>query len=172
MVNITPFLETHLKLRLHIIEIVLIVIALILTGVYISMIPFITRSEIMIIPFSIKSLIIIAYQLLTQHTARYSKWASLKANMILNFIEPVFWFVVIILKFMGISRTCTGGSCGVNVVLTLVAIAILILTIQVAAISFLDRRHFKQYGVPRGTPAGFAQEQQQPSAYSYGNGHK
>ncbi|KAM0275037.1 hypothetical protein ACHAQH_007644 [Verticillium albo-atrum] len=172
MVNLIPFSEPHLKLRLHIVEVVLIVIALILTGIYISMVSFITRSEIMIIPFSIKSLIIIGYQLLSQHTTRYRKWESLKANMILNFIEPVFWFVVIILKFMGMSRSCTGGSCGVNVVLTLVATAILVLTIQVAAISFLDRKHFKRTGVPRGSPAGFAHEQQQPpSVYNNGYGH-
>lgn len=150
MVNVAAFFEPHLKLRLHIAETVLIIIALILTGIYISMISFITRSDIMIIPFvsfhpplycidsnnmltrssllllqSVKSLIIIGYQLLSQHTTRYRKWESLKANMILNFIEPVFWFVVIILKGMGMSRSCTGGSCGVSVAVMLVALVIL-----------------------------------------------
>ncbi|KAL9947746.1 hypothetical protein D7B24_002452 [Verticillium nonalfalfae] len=171
MVNVAAFFEPHLKLRLHVAETVLIIIALILTGIYISMISFLTRSEIMIIPFSVKSLIIIGYQLLSQHTTRYRKWESLKANMILNFIEPVFWLVVIILKGMGMSRSCTGGSCGVSVAVMLVALVIFALTILVAGISYLDHKHFKRTGVPRGSPSGFAQEQQhQPSAHNYGYG--
>lgn len=33
----------------------------------------------------------------------------------------------------------------------------------------LDYKHFKRMGVPRGSPPGFAQEQQhQPSAHNYG----
>ncbi|PNH40381.1 hypothetical protein VD0004_g6590 [Verticillium dahliae] len=194
MVNVAAFFEPHLKLRLHIAETVLIIIALILTGIYISMISFVTRSDIMIIPFvsfhpplyciesnnmltrpsllllqSVKSLIIIGYQLLSQHTTRYRKWESLKANMILNFIEPVFWFVVIILKGMGMSRSCTGGSCGVSVAVMLVALVIFALAILMAGISYLDYKHFKRTGVPRGSPLGFAQEQQhQPSAHNYG----
>ncbi|KAF3354523.1 hypothetical protein VDGD_01652 [Verticillium dahliae] len=169
MVNLAAFFEPHLKLRLHIAETVLIIIALILTGIYISMISFVTRSDIMIIPFSVKSLIIIGYQLLSQHTTRYRKWESLKANMILNFIEPVFWFVVIILKGMGMSRSCTGGSCGVSVAVMLVALVIFALATLMAGISYLDYKHFKRMGVPRGSPPGFAQEQQhQPSAHNYG----
>lgn len=70
-------------------------------------------------------MIIIAYQLLTQHTSRFAKWESLKANFILNCIEPIFWLTLIILKFMGISRFCGGSSCAVAWISTLVVMVIL-----------------------------------------------
>lgn len=73
----------------------------------------------------VKSIIIIGYQLLSEHTARFSRWRSLKANAVLNCIEVVFWLAAIIVKFMGISRTCTGNSCAVNVIILLVALSIL-----------------------------------------------
>lgn len=73
----------------------------------------------------VKSIIIIGYQLLSEHTARFSRWRSLKANAILNCIEVVFWLAAIIVKFMGVSRTCKGNSCAVNVITILVALSIL-----------------------------------------------
>ena len=74
---------------------------------------------------AVKSIIIIVYQLLTEQMARFSRWRSFKANVILNCLEIVFWLAAIIVKFMGISRRCTGGSCAVNWITVLVAIAIL-----------------------------------------------
>ncbi|KAK4236150.1 sterol uptake control protein 2 [Achaetomium macrosporum] len=75
--------------------------------------PFVIRPDIMGIVYSVKSIIIIAYQLLTEHTRRFARWKSLKANFILNCIEPVFWLTLIVLKFMGISSLCSGSSCAV-----------------------------------------------------------
>ncbi|CAG9972562.1 unnamed protein product [Clonostachys byssicola] len=140
-------LDPKWKFREHIIQLILVTLVIILCGVYLSMpgvIP--VRSEIMAIPFSVKSIVIIAYQLLTEHTQRFSKWASTKANAILNCLETVFWLTLIVLKFMGISRTCTGGSCGVNVFLTLVIMVVFVLTVHVAVLSVIERRNFKRYG--------------------------
>ena len=73
----------------------------------------------------VKSIVIIGYQLLSEHTARFSRWRSFKANAILNCLEVVFWLAAIIVKFMGVSRGCSGNSCAVNCIVLLVAISIL-----------------------------------------------
>jgi hypothetical protein len=61
------------------------------------------------------------YQLLTSHVERFKKWASLKVYAILNIMEILFWFVVIIVTFMGISNLCQVASCGLSWIIVLVA---------------------------------------------------
>jgi hypothetical protein len=73
----------------------------------------------------VKSIIFIGYQLLAEHTTRFARWKSLKANAILNCIEIVFWLAAIVLIFMGITTSCFGSSCAVNWIITVTAIAIL-----------------------------------------------
>jgi hypothetical protein len=70
-------------------------------------------------------MIIISYQLLTEHTQRFAKWKSLKANLILNIIEPIFWLTLIALKFMGISTFCSGSSCAVAWISSVIVIVVL-----------------------------------------------
>ncbi|KAG7284516.1 hypothetical protein NEMBOFW57_010891 [Staphylotrichum longicolle] len=118
-------LDPRRKTLEHLVELALVIVVLILTGIYLNMGIRPTRSEIMVIPIGVKSIIIIGYQLLSEHTARFSRWRSPKANTILNCIEVVFWLAAIIVKFMGVSRTCTGNSCAVNVIILLVALSIL-----------------------------------------------
>ncbi|KAK4033343.1 hypothetical protein C8A01DRAFT_19701 [Parachaetomium inaequale] len=134
------------KHRWHITLLVLAVLVIILTGVYIGLAPFISRPDIMGIPFAVKTIVIISYELLTEHTRRFAKWRSVKANLILSCIEPVFWLTLIILKFMGISRMCTGGSCGVNWVTVLVVAVILVLSVHVMILSFKEYREVKEFG--------------------------
>lgn len=74
---------------------------------------------------SIKSLVIISYQLLTEHKERFRKWASLKANMILNMIEVLFWAVLMGLGFSAVSAMCIGASCGISIVLALLALVLM-----------------------------------------------
>jgi len=73
----------------------------------------------------VKSIVIIGYQLLSEHTARFSRWRSLKANAILNCVEVVFWLAAVVVKFMGVSRACSGSSCAVNCIILLVALTLL-----------------------------------------------
>jgi hypothetical protein len=54
----------------------------------------------------IKSLIVITYQLLTEHTLRFRKRASTKANAILNCLEVVFWLAVLVVT----GGTVSGAS--------------------------------------------------------------
>ncbi|KAH6842291.1 hypothetical protein B0I37DRAFT_392918 [Chaetomium sp. MPI-CAGE-AT-0009] len=139
----TGLLAPKWKLRWHIIVAVLAVLVIVLTGIYMNISAFFTRQDIMAIPFAVKTLVFITYQLLTEHTERFAKWRSLKANLILNCIEPVFWLALVVLKFMGISRFCSGSGCAVTWIITLVAIAILVLSVHTAIISFRQYRESK-----------------------------
>lgn len=142
--RVTALLDPKWKLREHIIVLSLAILVIILTGVYIGVSPFVRRADIMAIPFvsctpldciqslqipnhpqSVKTLAIVSYQLLSEHTQRFAKWRSLKANLVLNCIEPVFWLTLVILKFMGTAAFCSEGSCAVSWLIALVAMVIL-----------------------------------------------
>ncbi|SPO04714.1 uncharacterized protein DNG_07399 [Cephalotrichum gorgonifer] len=100
MARLSVLFDPRFTLTVHLVQITLILIVLILSFVRISMteVP-ITRANIMSIPISIKGLAILAYQLLTEHKERFRKWASLKANMVLNLLEVLFWSVLMGLVF-------------------------------------------------------------------------
>jgi hypothetical protein len=68
-------------------------------------------------------------------------------------MEIPFWLVVIILKFSSISTFCSGTSCGISVVIGLMAIVIFVVVLHVAIISWIDWLHYRKNGVARGTPA-------------------
>lgn len=67
---------------------------------------------------------IITYEVLTERNTRFHKWASTKANMILNCIEPIFWLTAFVLSAMGISTRCEGASCGIGVLLMLITLVL------------------------------------------------
>ncbi|OGM49911.1 hypothetical protein ABOM_001500 [Aspergillus bombycis] len=56
-----------------------------------------TRASTIGLGMAAKSLVIILYQLLTEHFAALRRWGSLKAYMILNALEIVFWAAVAVL---------------------------------------------------------------------------
>ncbi|KAJ4266082.1 hypothetical protein NW762_004056 [Fusarium torreyae] len=94
------------KTKVHIGQLVLIVIIASLaigkTVTRPSNIPR-NRMDMVAVTMSVKSLIVIGYQLLTEHVASFHKWASHKAYLILNFLEVIFWIGVIVVTFMSIS---------------------------------------------------------------------
>lgn len=57
-----------------------------------------------------------AYQIVTSHVSRFQKWQNLKLYVILNFMEILFWFAVVILTLMSMSRFCQGAYCGLGFV--------------------------------------------------------
>lgn len=60
----------------------------------------------------LKSLVFIAYQLLTDHVRALKRWKSLKAYAIINGAEIVFWVAVVYLvAAANIKTTCTGTVC-------------------------------------------------------------
>lgn len=69
-----------------------------------------------------KGLVIIAYQLLTEHVARFQRWASLKANLILNCLEIVLWAAVGGMTIQRLTRYCGEGAvCAVGWLITVLA---------------------------------------------------
>ena len=65
---------------------------------------------------------ILSYQLLSDHVARFARWKSLRAYAILNTLEVVFWIGVVVMSFMGVTMICVGVSCALGVFVALVAI--------------------------------------------------
>lgn len=70
----------------------------------------------------LKSMLILTYEVLTERNTRFQKWASKKANLILNCIEPVFWLAAFVLSAMGVSTRCHGAICRIGTSFMLVAL--------------------------------------------------
>ncbi|KAI9172606.1 hypothetical protein HJFPF1_02113 [Paramyrothecium foliicola] len=105
------------------------------------------RMDIVAITMSVKSAIILAYEILSEHRQR---WVSLKAYAVLNTIEVVFWFAVVILSFMGVSKVCVGANCGIGVVIGLLALVNVGIFFWAAVITWKDHKYFKRTGAIRG----------------------
>ena len=56
-------------------------------------------------------MVIIWYQILTEHVRRLHKWKSLKAYAILNGLEIVFWGAVVFLVIQANIQRCNGLAC-------------------------------------------------------------
>ncbi|KAL6362378.1 hypothetical protein LRP88_03657 [Fusarium phalaenopsidis] len=126
--------DPHWKTRVHIGMMVLIVAVIAFTGAR-----------------AVKSIVFLIYQLLTDKVDRFRKWRSLKAYAILNTMEIVFWFVVIIITFMGISRFCQGASCAFAWFVALNGFLLMATSFWAAVICWKDHKYFKSTGVVRGT---------------------
>ena len=58
-----------------------------------------------------KSLVVIAYQVLTEHVSRYRRWHSYKANVFLNCFEVTAWAAVTFFVLDANVSKCTGLDC-------------------------------------------------------------
>ncbi|KAJ3461327.1 hypothetical protein MRS44_009880 [Fusarium solani] len=146
--------DPHWKTRVHIGMMVLIVAVIALTGARIATKPKgtpTTRSDTLGITMAVKSIVFLIYQLLTDKVDRFRKWRSLKAYAILNTMEIVFWFVVVIITFMGISRFCQGASCAFAWFVALNGFLLMATSFWAAVICWKDHKYFKSTGVVRGT---------------------
>ncbi|KAJ0376498.1 hypothetical protein COL26b_005312 [Colletotrichum chrysophilum] len=142
-----PFFDPRHKTKVHILQLVIMTTAIILTIARMAMPVITTRANMMALTMGIKSLIIIGYQLLTGHKERFKKWASLKANAILNTMEIVFWFVAFGLLFSANTTFCTGASCALSWIVTLLCAVLIVLAFQTSVVSIKEFRYFKNYGV-------------------------
>ncbi|KAF7544308.1 hypothetical protein G7Z17_g10058 [Cylindrodendrum hubeiense] len=146
--------DAHYKTKVHIGQIVLVILIIALSGGRVATKPSgmpTSRSDTIAITMSVKTIVILTYQLVTEHSSRFKKWGSLKAYAILNTMEILFWFVVIILAFMGISTFCQGANCALIWLVALVGFLLTAAAFWTAVASWHNFRYFKNYGVPRGT---------------------
>ncbi|KAJ4397799.1 hypothetical protein N0V93_002036 [Gnomoniopsis smithogilvyi] len=139
------FLDTRFKLPVHIVELVIIVAVLAISGARLTMpgLPR-TRANTIALGFSAKSIAFIAYQLLSEHVARFSRWKSLKAYAILNGLEIVFWGAVVFLLIQANIQVCIGTGCILSWVVVGLAISLSTLSTYAFAISFLAFRRSRE----------------------------
>lgn len=143
----SSYFDGQYKKKVHIAQLSIVALMIILSGARVAVKPKgipVTRADtigiVMVCPKydsatrndlsnfmsaqGIKTLVVITYQLVTTHVQKFKKWASPKAYFVLNFMEILFWFVVIIVTFMGISNYCRGASCGLSWIVVLIAAAL------------------------------------------------
>jgi hypothetical protein len=119
--------STSSKNKMHWIQLTLVVTIIIITDVRISIKPSsmpVTRSDTLAIVMSIKTIVVIGYQLLTTHLSNLRRWRNLKVYLVLNSMEVLFWFVVVVITGMGMSRYCQGAYCGLSVMMLLIALTL------------------------------------------------
>ncbi|KAE8162391.1 hypothetical protein BDV40DRAFT_300417 [Aspergillus tamarii] len=105
-------LDPRWKLPLHCFQIFLIVmvIGLSVPRLFMKGQPR-TRASTIGLGMSAKSLVIVLYQVLTEHIPALRKWASLKAYTILNVLEIVFWAAVAVLTVQANIQICIAPGC-------------------------------------------------------------
>ncbi|THW64652.1 hypothetical protein D6D25_02012 [Aureobasidium pullulans] len=147
----SPFFSTSFKNKMHWIQLTLVLTIIILSGVRIAIKPGsmpMTRSDTMAIAMGAKTIVVISYQLLTTHVSSLRRWRSLKAYLILNSLEVVFWLAVVFLTAQGMSRFCQGGYCGVSVVMVILAVIVANFSLWTAVVSQKLRREEKYAAQP------------------------
>ncbi|KAI0593271.1 hypothetical protein F4775DRAFT_521335 [Biscogniauxia sp. FL1348] len=144
--QIQRFLTPRFKLVVHLVDLGMVIAAMIFSIVRIATRDKtrpMTRTDTMALAMGAKSLIIIAYQLLSEHSRRFKKWESKKANLILNCLEILFWAAV---AFMAIQsntmQTCSGATCLVNWAIVVLAIQVSMIS---ALLSYLSSREYKEF---------------------------
>ncbi|KAK7731772.1 hypothetical protein SLS53_008593 [Cytospora paraplurivora] len=121
----SALLNTRFKLPIHVVELVIIVAVLAISGARLTMpgLPK-TRANTIAIGFSAKSIGFISYQLLTEHVRYFRRWQSYKANTIINGLEVVFWGAVVFLLIQANVSVCIGTGCTLSWVVVALSICL------------------------------------------------
>lgn len=102
------FNEAH-ETRIHLLQMALTAFVIIFSIVRMNINdPPPSRVNVVPITMGFKTLVFIGYQLLTAHVQKCQKWASTKANAIINCFECVFWLTILVCAGMALQ-----GSYGV-----------------------------------------------------------
>ncbi|KAH6962509.1 hypothetical protein BKA56DRAFT_623055 [Ilyonectria sp. MPI-CAGE-AT-0026] len=137
---------SRFKLPVHIVELIVSLVVLILGVVRLVMrnrnAPR-TRSGSMALGMAGKSMVIILYQVLSQHTQYFRKWMSFKANLILNSLEIVFWGAVAFLTMQANTQSCQGVTCALGWVIVVLAIIMCKLSFYEAGVSYFEYKDYK-----------------------------
>lgn len=73
---------------------------------------------------AVKSMIFIGYQILTERIPKFHRFASLKANMVLNILEAVFWIALVAITG-GALGGCVAPMCAINGIILTIALVLL-----------------------------------------------
>ncbi|TID07078.1 hypothetical protein CH35J_000367 [Colletotrichum higginsianum] len=97
-----------------------------------------------------KSMVFLAYEIGTQHFSKLRRFSSLKTNMILNGLEPLFRGAVAFMGIQGNIQRCNGITCTLGWVIAGCGIFLNLLAAYVAVVSYTDFRFMKRTGTTRG----------------------
>ncbi|KAL4995949.1 hypothetical protein BDV10DRAFT_187556 [Aspergillus recurvatus] len=136
------------KLKLHIIIGALVLVTFILTIARVadSGTPR-ARTNTWGIAVCVKSAVFMAYQVLTAHVDRLKRWANTKVNVVLNIIDTVFWFVLIIISIMGAMGSRSVSSRALGAIIVVIAIVLCPLAGLLSWTCIRERRYYKRHGV-------------------------
>ncbi|KAL0930479.1 uncharacterized protein CTRU02_214554 [Colletotrichum truncatum] len=111
------FSDPRYKSKAHIGQIIMIVLVMALAIGKIatrpSYIPM-NRLDLVGISMSGKTILVLAYQHLTEHKPRFQRWGSPLAYAIINTLEVVMWCAVPVVTLWGLSMVCIGISCTIG----------------------------------------------------------
>ncbi|KAJ9646691.1 hypothetical protein H2204_000383 [Knufia peltigerae] len=135
------FFDHKFKLKVHILQIILIHIVMGVSApqLFLKGQPR-TRANTIALGMGGKSMVIITYQILTEHRERFSRWRSYKAYAILNGLEIIFWAAVVFLIVQANIKSCVGISCTLRWVAMGVSIVINVIAVYMFIISYIDFR--------------------------------
>ncbi|KAH6642828.1 hypothetical protein C7974DRAFT_421051 [Boeremia exigua] len=104
--------SSHMQHLVHFAQAILVLAAMALTVPRLFMdYEYKKKENLLALTAGAKSLVIIAYQMLTEHASRFKKWHSYKANVWLGCLEVVVWAAVAFFVLdTNISR-CAGLDC-------------------------------------------------------------
>lgn len=91
-------------------------------------------------------MIIILYQICSEHTKWGARFASKKANMILNCLEVVFWAAVVFLMIQANLNFCVGTNCTISWAVVGVSGTLSVVAAWTAVVSINEWRHAKKMG--------------------------
>ncbi|KAF7190687.1 hypothetical protein HII31_07846 [Pseudocercospora fuligena] len=143
------FFHNRYKLQVHIVQIILIVIAMGLSvpRLFLKNQPR-TRANTIALGMGAKSLGFIAYQLLSEHVRAFKKWKSYKAYAILNGLDIPFWGAVAFLVMQANLKRCNGISCQLGWGVVGVGIVMNQLCVYMFLVTYREFRLYKQGHAP------------------------
>ncbi|PTU20517.1 hypothetical protein P175DRAFT_0531855 [Aspergillus ochraceoroseus IBT 24754] len=146
-----PLFDPSHKTIVHCGQILLVIVIMALSGARLVLSGGTARTgaSSMGLGMGAKSLVIILYQLLSEHVSSFKKWASLKAYLILNSLEIVFWAAVMVLVLQGNIQVCEGTTCALGWVVVVLSVLMSLLSTYTATISYMDYRLYKAGGKHR-----------------------
>ncbi|KAF4338454.1 hypothetical protein FBEOM_7642 [Fusarium beomiforme] len=135
------FFEHGWRNKLFILQVVTITIAFILGIAKVATRPSnipMTRSDVMAITMSLKSYAFLAYEHIRQKVNRFKRFGSMKADVILNTLDIIFWIVVMGLAFNIATQVYAGANCAIGVLVGLVALVVASVNFWAAVIAWKD----------------------------------
>ncbi|KAF2128288.1 hypothetical protein P153DRAFT_431972 [Dothidotthia symphoricarpi CBS 119687] len=140
-----PMFSSRFKLPMHIVQAILATVAVGLSvpRLFAKNQPR-TRASTIALGMGAKSLIFLAYMLVSEHVQSCKRWHSYKANVILHCLEIVFWAAVAFLVFQSNLDVCVGYTCILSWIVVGISVVMHISEQYSAAIAIRELREYKK----------------------------